>query len=585
MGARVRLLAGLVLLAAAVGYLIHVVDTDAVGSALAAALAAPLGIAVAAFLYAAAFGLRTLAWCRMLPGLSAGQSWAALHVSLLGNHVLPLRLGEVLRVTSVLRRTTLPAREVIASAVTLRVADLLAVVTLAVAGAPALLRGPWIWAVGGALVAAGVVGVLWLSRLRRGGSALRLPGPGIAAAATVAWLLEAAVIWTAAGAAGVELSYAAAVVVTAATIAAQTLAVTPGGIGSYEAAATAALVGVGAAAGPALAAAILAHAVKTLYALLAGAVALVVPEPSYVGRLRLPRVLPARPVRESVARAAPVVVVMPAFNEQERVADVVRRVPSQVVGRAVLRLVVDDGSTDDTASLAVAAGARVVSLGANRGLGAALRRGLAEATALEPACVVYLDSDGEYPPEAVPDLADAVLSGRHDYVVGSRFAGRIRVMHPHRRVGNRILTCWMRWMTRRRDLTDGQSGMRAFSPRAAANAEIRHDYNYAQVLTLNLLGKGYSYGEVPIDYTFRTAGQSFVRLGRYLRMVLPAVHAELNAAPAIDASRPQSHSLTAMLGHGLDGRRSDQGSPQAGATHPAGAGRASRNHPVGGGAG
>lgn len=545
MRSRLRLLAGLVLIVAAVSYLVHVVDADAVGSAIGAALAAPVSLAIAVTLYAAAFGLRTWAWCRMLPGLSAGQSWAALHVSLLGNHVLPLRLGEVLRVTSVLRRTTLPAGEVIASAVTLRVADLLAVVTLAVLGAPALLQGPWVWVAGGFLILAGAGCVGWLGRLRRNGSALRLPGPGTAAAATVAWLLEAAVIWTAASAAGIELSYPAAVVVTAATIAAQALAITPGGIGSYEAAATAALVGFGAAAGPALAAAIVAHAIKTLYALLVGAVALVVPDPSYPGRLRLPRTLPRRPGRASIAADAPVVVVMPAYNEQDRVADVVHRVPAEVGGRLVIRLVVDDGSTDDTAALAAAAGAQVVSLGVNQGLGAAVRRGLAEAVALVPACVVYLDSDGEYPPEAIPDLAEAVLSHRADYAVGSRFAGRIRRMHPQRRVGNILLTCWVRWMTRCRDVTDGQSGMRAFSAEAAADAVIRHDYNYAQVLTLNLLGKGYAYGEVPISYTFRTTGVSFVRLGPYLRAVLPAVHAELNP-PALTPTSGRSFAVVGV---------------------------------------
>ncbi|HVE24647.1 MAG TPA: hypothetical protein VNC22_04555, partial [Sporichthya sp.] len=90
-------------------------------------------------------------------------------------------------------------------------------------------------------------------------------------------------------------------------------------------------------------------------------------------------------------------------------------------------------------------------------------------------------------------------------------------------------TRWVRWMTRRRDLTDGQSGYRAFSPRAAAEAEIVHDYNYAQVLTLDLLGRGFRYAEVPITYSFRTQGDSFVKLGRYLRKVVPAVHRELNA--------------------------------------------------------
>ena len=62
-----------------------------------------------------------------------------------------------------------------------------------------------------------------------------------------------------------------------------------------------------------------------------------------------------------------------------------------------------------------------------------------------------------------------------------------------------------------------------------------HDFNYAQVLTLDLLGKGHRYAEVPITYAFRTEGRSFVRLGRYLRAVLPAVYRELNAPPVTAA--------------------------------------------------
>ena len=85
-------------------------------------------------------------------------------------------------------------------------------------------------------------------------------------------------------------------------------------------------------------------------------------------------------------------------------------------------------------------------------------------------------------------------------------------------------------MTRRPDLTDGQSGYRAFSAAAAAAADIVHDYNYAQVLTLDLLAKGYAYAEVPITYAFRTSGTSFVGCP-YLRRVLPAVHRELNPPP------------------------------------------------------
>ena len=145
------------------------------------------------------------------------------------------------------------------------------------------------------------------------------------------------------------------------------------------------------------------------------------------------------------------------------------------------------------------------------------------------AAVAFCDADGEYPPEELEALVAPILSGEADYVVGSRFLGRIEHMRPHRRLGNLVLTRLLSVIARRR-VTDGQSGYRALSPRAAADAEVIHDYNYAQVLTLDLLAKGYRYAEVPISYRFRTTGESFVKLGRYLRHVVPAVHRELNTA-------------------------------------------------------
>ncbi|MDQ3538582.1 MAG: glycosyltransferase, partial [Actinomycetota bacterium] len=145
------------------------------------------------------------------------------------------------------------------------------------------------------------------------------------------------------------------------------------------------------------------------------------------------------------------------------------------------------------------------------------------------AVAAFCDADGEYAPEELERLVAPILAGRADYVVGSRFSGDIRRMLPHRRLGNRILTTALRYAARV-PLTDGQSGYRAMSAAAAAGAEVIHDFNYAQVLTLDLLAKGYRYAEVPIGYGFRTSGRSFIRLGRYLRAVVPAVHRELNTA-------------------------------------------------------
>ncbi|MQA27549.1 MAG: glycosyltransferase, partial [Micromonosporaceae bacterium] len=420
------------------------------------------------------------------------------------------------------------------SAVTLRAADLFAVVAIALVAAPGLahqLAGVWPAVAAAVLGAAALGGGLWLARVRRDGAAIRLAPVRVLGLAFLAWCLEAAVVWRIAAAAGHPISVAEAIAVTAVTIVAQAVAVTPGGFGSYEAAATAALVALVVPAGQAFAIALTAHVVKTGYSLVVGGVALAAPAPAYWGRLRLPRVLPPRPAREPVDPDAPVVAVIPAHNEEETVADVVGSLPPTIAGRPLLVLVIDDGSTDATAALAAAAGAEVLAQPRNLGLGAAVRRGLAEAAARNPAAVVYLDADNEYFGGDAETVVAQVLAGEADYVIGSRFRGEIAHMRPHRRLGNVVLTRWVRWLTRRRDVTDGQSGYRAFSPEAAAAAEIIHDYNYAQVLTLDLLAKGHGYAEVPIRYRFRQTGTSFIKLGRYLRKVIPAVYRELNAAP------------------------------------------------------
>jgi hypothetical protein len=124
-----------------------------------------------------------------------------------------------------------------------------------------------------------------------------------------------------------------------------------------------------------------------------------------------------------------------------------------------------------------------------------------------------------------------VLKDGHDYVVGSRFAGAIGTMHPHRRLGNLVLSALLRFVART-PISDGQSGYRAFSREAARNAEVIHDFNYAQVLTLDLIQKGFAYKEVPISYSFRESGRSYIRLMRYLRNVVPAVHREINGSKA-----------------------------------------------------
>jgi hypothetical protein len=231
------------------------------------------------------------------------------------------------------------------------------------------------------------------------------------------------------------------------------------------------------------------------------------------------RPLPPEPERGD----RPLAVIIPAHNEHENLPEVLASIPDDLGPVEVL--VVDDASTDDTAAMARAHGAEVVSLGWRRGLGAALRAGLAAASALDPWAAVYLDADGEYDAREIPALLEPIRAGRANYVLGSRFAGSIDGMTRPRRLANRFFTMLVSALGGRR-ISDGQTGFRAFDPTALAVAEIVHDYNYAQVLTLDLLGKGLRMEEVPISYRRRRRGRSFVSVG-YLWRVPVGIAREL----------------------------------------------------------
>lgn len=521
-------LAALVLTIPVVWFVAEAVDTTALRTVWQGVLDRPIGLVIAFAAFGLAFLLRSIAWQRVLPDLSLGQSWAGLHVALGGNHVLPLRLGEPLRIVSVVRRASIDWPRATASTVTLRAGDLISIGIIgAVAGVGAF--SAW-WATGGVLLggaAAVVAGVVWLRRLGKTRK-VSLPGSVAVGATVAAWGLESVVVFQAAAWAGIELSFGGAVLVTAAAVVTQVAAFAPGGFGTYEGGGVAAMAVLGVDPATALAVVLAAHAVKTVYSLIVGLVAVFLPAPGLFGQLRLRGETGVNPGQDRASPGQPVVLFMPAYNEAASVASVVRRVPDTVAGHRVICLVVDDGSTDATVALAEGAGATVIRQECNRGLGAAVRRGLRESLAYEPVAVAFCDADGEYAPEELENLVRPIIAGEADYVVGSRFAGDIVRMLPHRRVGNQLLTRLLSWVARRR-ISDGQSGYRAFSPRAARSAEVIHDFNYAQVITLDLLAKRMRYLEVPISYSFRTSGESFVKVSRYLRAVVPAVYRELNA--------------------------------------------------------
>lgn len=164
--------------------------------------------------------------------------------------------------------------------------------------------------------------------------------------------------------------------------------------------------------------------------------------------------------KDTRAQAKPrVLCIAPAWNEGERVAGVVRAVPASVVDETV---VVDDGSTDNTAALAESAGAVVVRSSVNRGVGAAIRSGIDYAREHGYEIVVIVSGGGKTPPEQIPRLLEPIVEGDAELVQGSRYVegGEFLRMPLRRRIGTRAYTLLFSFFCGRR-VTDASSGFRA----------------------------------------------------------------------------------------------------------------------------
>ncbi len=158
---------------------------------------------------------------------------------------------------------------------------------------------------------------------------------------------------------------------------------------------------------------------------------------------------------------------IPAYNEEKYIAKVIlktRKYVDEVI-------VVNDGSTDMTPDIARALGATVIDHGRNLGYGEALRTIFREARKRDPDALVILDADGQHNPDELPKLIKPVLDNEADIVIGSRFLGRTN--QPKWRVfGVKFITWLLRNSKRSRvELTDAQSGFRAYSRKAIACIE------------------------------------------------------------------------------------------------------------------
>lgn len=200
-----------------------------------------------------------------------------------------------------------------------------------------------------------------------------------------------------------------------------------------------------------------------------------------------------------------ILAVIPCLNEGQFIGDIVTRARKY----ADEVIVIDDGSTDNTAEVAKKAGAKVIEHEVRQGAGAATRTAFEVAKGYDADVLVTLDGDGQHNPDEIPQVLAPILRGEADLVVGSRFCQtNVKNVPKYRKFGINVIT-WLYNLGSKVKLSDSQSCFRAHSRRLIEAANITENgFGFSVQVLIQARKKNFVIREVPVSCIYHLQGSS-----------------------------------------------------------------------------
>ena len=197
------------------------------------------------------------------------------------------------------------------------------------------------------------------------------------------------------------------------------------------------------------------------------------------------------------------VAIIPAFNEEEALPDVIAKT-LKYVDKVII---VNDGSIDKTAEVAIEAGAEVINHSTNLGKGEALKSGFKAVG--NDSIIITIDGDGQHNPDEIPDLIKPIIENGADLVNGSRYMNGPEENTPaYRRVGQRVLDIATN-ISAGITVTDSQSGFRAFSPKSKSCFRFKDTgFGIESEMLVDAAEAGLKIVEVPITVRYDVDGST-----------------------------------------------------------------------------